>query len=213
MLHPQWFVLWWLHALFRLGNAYTVQHQLRLLPTLVSGTGFFHRNTAATCNPWIYSSWMGKECECMFMSHSSCLKSKERIKKSPWDFIDSALPWAVTGEGPHSIAFSVWFILALNIPVMGVPSLSLRPNSNPDFLTSALYCKPCRWVLLNGTGHMNWTHAQMSSFIFPVFIPIHYKHLKQFPSPLVLSFSLLLPLYTVTQQHHMLKHHCSRSPR
>lgn len=147
------------------------------------------------------------------MSHFSCLKSRERIKKSPWDFTDSVLPWAGAGKGLHSILFSVWFILALNIPVAGVPSLSLRDNSKPDFLTGALYCKPCRWVLLNSTGHMNWKHAQMSSFSSPVFMPSHYRHLKQFLSPLVLSFSLLSPLCTVTQQHRVLKHHWSGFPR
>lgn len=147
-----------------------------------------------SCNLWIDSSWMCKECECMFVSHSSYLKSKERMKESPWDFIDSALPWAGEGEWPHSIVFSVWSILTLNIPILSVPSLSLRANSNPEFLTGGLYWKPCRWVLLNSTGYMNWTHVQMSSFIYPVFVPIHYKHLKQFLSPLVLSFSLLSPL-------------------
>lgn len=149
---------------------------------LISGAGYFqsHRDTAATCSSWIYSSWMWKENECMFRSHSSCLKSKERIKKSPWYFIDSALPWAGAGEGPHSIVFSVWFILALNIPVVGVPSWSLRASSNPDFLH--------RWLVLQTlemSSGEHWAHELDTctdvQLHFPCVHPCTFQALEAVP--------------------------------
>lgn len=81
--------------------------------------------------------------------------------------------------------FSVWFILALNVPLVCVPSLSLRASSNTDFITGGLYCKPCGWVLLNCTGHMSWTHAQLH---FPCVHPCTLRALDAVPFSFGASF-------------------------
>lgn len=78
-------------------------------------------------------------------------------KKIPCHFINSTLPWAGGGEGPHGIVFSVWFILFLRIQVIGLPSLSLRANSSSDILMGCVHYKMLQALRMSFPGYQ-WAH-------------------------------------------------------